>query len=211
MTVARVFIGALALLGAGFFGPVSATAQADEGAARAHFEKGTAYYNLARFKDALMAFEAAYLEKADPTFLYNMAQSHRQMGNAAEAVRFYKTYLRNAPEAANRAEVERRIAELEAQAVVTPKPPVANDAPAVAPAGAITALPPVVARPVSPPVGKLSKDIAGPDEPPVKPLVRRWYVWTAAGALVAIGAFLVFSSGPGNAPACPAMYMCAGR
>src|SRR5687768_15876190 len=89
--------------------------------ARAHFEKGTSFYNLAHFKDALGEFESGYLEKADPVFIYNIAQCHRQMGNIGEALRFYRTYLRSAPKAPNRVEVERRIKDLEAASATETK------------------------------------------------------------------------------------------
>ncbi|HET6283013.1 MAG TPA: tetratricopeptide repeat protein [Polyangia bacterium] len=90
-------------------------------AARANFKQGTVYYNLNRYKDALVEFEAAYLAQPDPAFLFNIAQCHRKMGNTAEAVRFYRTYLREDPRAANRAEVEKRIGELEGGPAVAPR------------------------------------------------------------------------------------------
>ncbi len=49
----------------------------------------------------------------DPVFLFNIAQCHRKMGHDKEAVDFYKSYLRNAPNAPNRADVQKRIQELE--------------------------------------------------------------------------------------------------
>jgi hypothetical protein len=49
----------------------------------------------------------------DPAFLFNIGQCHRKMGHDKEAVSFYKSYLRNAPNAPNRADVQKRINELE--------------------------------------------------------------------------------------------------
>ena len=45
--------------------------------------------------------------------LFNIAQCHKNSSQPEEAIRFYKNYLRNAPNAANRADVEKRIAEME--------------------------------------------------------------------------------------------------
>jgi hypothetical protein len=89
--------------------------------AKANFKQGTVYYNLNRYKEALVEFEAAYLAQPDPAFLFNIAQCHRKMGNTADAVRFYRTYLREDPKAANRVEVEKRIGELEGGPVGAPR------------------------------------------------------------------------------------------
>lgn len=105
----RAFVIAL-LLTAG-----SSTAMAeDRQAAKQAFEDGQKYYNLNQFGDALEAFKKAYWNYPEPTFLYNIAQCHRLLKHKAEAVEFYKSYLRNAPSTPRRAEVQRLIADLEA-------------------------------------------------------------------------------------------------
>jgi hypothetical protein len=81
--------------------------------ARQHTQQGTAFYNLDRFSEALAEYQAAYLAAPDPALLFNIAQCHRRMGNRAEASDYYRKYLRSAPQAPNRAEVERRLQELE--------------------------------------------------------------------------------------------------
>jgi tetratricopeptide (TPR) repeat protein len=85
------------------------------GEAKAHSNRGTSMYNLGRFSEALAEYEAAYLAVQDPPFLFNIAQCHRKMGKNKEALESYRTYLRVAPEAPNRAEVQKRISELEHQ------------------------------------------------------------------------------------------------
>ncbi len=95
---------------------VAATAPAradDTSAAREHYQKGTSYYDLGRWTDAIKEFEAAYEIKNDPALLYNLAQSYRQAGNSEQALHFYRTYLRRVPKAPNRAEIEGRITQLE--------------------------------------------------------------------------------------------------
>ncbi len=84
--------------------------------------QGTSYYNLARYKDALGEYEAAYLTIPEPALLYNIAQCHRKLGNRKEALGFYKSYLRTAPGASNRADVKRLVAELEVSAKGTSQP-----------------------------------------------------------------------------------------
>jgi len=84
--------------------------------AKAHANRGTNMYNLGRFSEALTEYEAAYLAIQDPPFLFNIAQCHRKMGKNKEALDSYHTYLRVAPDAPNRAEVQKRISELEHQA-----------------------------------------------------------------------------------------------
>jgi tetratricopeptide (TPR) repeat protein len=83
--------------------------------AKAHANRGTNLYNLGRFSEALAEYEAAYLAIQDPPFLFNIAQCHRKMGKNKEALDSYRTYLRVAPEAPNRTEVQKHISELEHQ------------------------------------------------------------------------------------------------
>jgi hypothetical protein len=78
-----------------------------------HFTQGTRHYELGHFQEALTEYEAAYMEVPDPVFLFNIGQCHRKMGHDKEAASFYKSYLRNAPNAPNRADVQKRINELE--------------------------------------------------------------------------------------------------
>jgi tetratricopeptide (TPR) repeat protein len=94
-----------------------------ETAAKAHYTRGTSYYNLGRFREALAEYEAAYLAVQDPPFLFNIAQCNRKMGRDQEALGAYRSYLRVAPAASNRLEVQKRIAELEREtraAAMTP-------------------------------------------------------------------------------------------
>lgn len=84
-----------------------------ETAAKAHYGRGTSFYNLGRYGEALAEYEAAYLAVQDPPFLFNIAQCQRKMGKTEEALAAYRSYLRVAPNAPNRPEVQKRIAELE--------------------------------------------------------------------------------------------------
>jgi tetratricopeptide (TPR) repeat protein len=124
----RWFLFARAMLGAASL----AQAQDDAGLARAHFNKATRFYEVGDYQQALDEFKAAHMAKADSAFLFNIAQCHRQLGHLDQAVTLYKRYLAASPNAANRAEVEKRIADLEAELAAakasvpppTPPPPV---------------------------------------------------------------------------------------
>jgi len=81
----------------------------NKAAAKEHYQRGTSFYDLGRYDDAIKEFEAAYQLKNDPAFLYNLAQSYRQAGKHEQAVHFYKTYLRYVPKAPNKADIEEKI------------------------------------------------------------------------------------------------------
>jgi hypothetical protein len=82
-------------------------------AARPYYEKGATEYNLGHFGDAIAQFEKAYELDPAPILLFNIAQAHRQNGNNERAAFFYRRYLEQEPNAANRADVEKRIKDLE--------------------------------------------------------------------------------------------------
>lgn len=117
----------------------SAAARADEDEAErksralALLKEGRSRYDLGRFEEAITLFEASYQVWPYPETLYNLAQAHRQLKHYDRAVFYYRSYLRNKPDAANRAEVEERIAELEgliqAQEQSAEKPPEGTQVP----------------------------------------------------------------------------------
>ena len=109
-----------------FAGARAAHAAPDESqlaVAKQHYAAATKFYDLAEYEGALREFKEAYRAVEDPAFLFNIAQCHRKLGHAPDAITFYRNYLRRAPQAANRAEVERRIAELERAPAARPPGP----------------------------------------------------------------------------------------
>ena len=78
-----------------------------------HYERGTTLFDLAKYLEAAKEFEAAYELKQNAAFLFNIGQAYRLAGKSELAIGFYKSYLRRLPTAANKPEVEARIAELE--------------------------------------------------------------------------------------------------
>ncbi|HVU51944.1 MAG TPA: hypothetical protein VHL80_14705, partial [Polyangia bacterium] len=62
--------------------------------AREHYEQAVAHYNLDELAPALAEFREAYRLKPDPSFLFNIAQCHRKLGETDAALDFYRKYLR---------------------------------------------------------------------------------------------------------------------
>ena len=89
--------------------------------ARALYRSGTAHYNLAEYKEALIDYKEGYRLKSDPAFLFNLGQCHRQLGEPEEAAIAYRAYLRSATKATNRREVEQFIADADAAALAKAK------------------------------------------------------------------------------------------
>jgi tetratricopeptide (TPR) repeat protein len=106
---------ALALLLA-LFAPTPAHAADDQATVaklRELYDRGTEHYNLMEYKQALESFKSAYHLRHDPTFLFNIAQCHRQLGAFSEAAGFYRAFLRESSDLKNREQVEKLIAEMD--------------------------------------------------------------------------------------------------
>jgi tetratricopeptide (TPR) repeat protein len=98
------------------------TASCSAAAAREHYRRGTTLYDLGNYLAAAAEFAKAYGCRDDAVLLYNIAQSYRLARRMPEARDYYHAYLERAPRASNRAEVERKIADLDQQLVVIPIP-----------------------------------------------------------------------------------------
>ncbi len=79
--------------------------------AKALFAKGNEHYNLGEFVQALELYRRAYRAMPLPAFLFNIAQCHRKLGQHADAVTMYQSYLVGVPDAQNKALVESLITE----------------------------------------------------------------------------------------------------
>src|SRR4051812_43992999 len=95
----------------------AAPAVADDATARAKalYQLGTKHYQVGEYRQALDAFKAGYLAKPNAAFLFNLGQCHRMLGELDEEVREYRAYLRESPNAPNRADVEGFIAGADAE------------------------------------------------------------------------------------------------
>jgi tetratricopeptide (TPR) repeat protein len=155
----------------------------------AHFQQGRRLYQVSDYRAALDEFKRGFLLKDDPVFLFNIAQCHRQLGDRKEALTFYKRYLAGSPDAENRSQVEKLIADLEKTPERAPPASATPDAALSGPTGT-QPRPPVgtAAVPVTfqPEPGKPIYVSGAPGNTPGPPPSTRWWIWATAGA-VAIG------------------------
>lgn len=93
---------------------------ADEATARKNFDDGERAYNLGEFPRAVELFKQAYDQWPEPTFLFNVAQTYRQIGDCKQALFFYKRFLALKEQDAKKPvrpqlkeEIEKRIIELD--------------------------------------------------------------------------------------------------
>src|SRR4051794_8516957 len=77
--------------------------------AQKRYEAGMASYHLEEYDKAIEEWQAGYRLKPAPQFLYNIAQAYRLSKRPEKALGFYQKYLKLAPKASNRVEVERHI------------------------------------------------------------------------------------------------------
>jgi tetratricopeptide (TPR) repeat protein len=82
--------------------------------ARALFARGIRLYDRQRYTQALRVFTRAYQLAPAPPIVFNIAQCHQALGADERAVESYELYLQVAPDAPNRAAVERKIRQLRA-------------------------------------------------------------------------------------------------
>jgi tetratricopeptide (TPR) repeat protein len=159
-----------------------ATAQKLTPKAQEKYNQGKISYDVGEFDAAIAAWKEGYKLSSEPIFLYNIAQAYRHAGNINQALFFYRSYLRNAPDAANRKIAEDRIDELERLQAQEPKDP-GRETPAKDPT------PPDRPTVVAPP---------GPPPPPPPPgRGKRLAGLATAGAgvaLVGLGSFFLLDA-----------------
>ena len=86
----------------------------DKAAAKQAAEQATTDYKLGNFEAALAGYSEAYRLYPAPKLLFNIAQCHRNLGHYEQAIHFYEGYLRELPDARNRADVEALLEETRA-------------------------------------------------------------------------------------------------
>jgi hypothetical protein len=206
----------LALLLVAALAPENARAEGppkqDEKEARRLFQSAELSFNVGKFPEALADYQAAYEAKPLPGFLFNIAQCYRNMGDYERARFFFRRYLSLDPRTPNRRRVEALIDEMTrklaekppaapsaAEPPKTVEPPKAADAPGTGEAPPTDQAPKVADAPVTsplaapPPPAATATFIDAPAAPqPDRPVWRRWWLWTAAGVVVAGGAVAAF-------------------
>ena len=131
--------------------------QAQKDEVKLHYQRATRAYDLQKYQEAIDEYQKAYEISGDPPMLYNIAQAYRLADQPAEAVRYYRRFLQRMPNARNREDVERKIADQEKLAEQRKKAEPVAPPPSTTP----TKPPPIVE--VKPP----------PPTPPVAPPRRR--------------------------------------
>ncbi len=191
MRCIRSSLGLLALLfvAAAQSGLPARTAHAQpvtpEESARAHHEQGRLQFSLGRFETAISEFRKAYELRADPSFLFDIAEAYRSLGAPERAVFFYRRYLTTHPNPPNRPEVEAQIAMIEP--TIPPEGSIGPTSLRLSPA----APPEVLAAPLLARERVVTADERG--------VIGKWWFWTAVGTLAAVGATVaIFAFGEGS-------------
>jgi tetratricopeptide (TPR) repeat protein len=102
----------MTVMGFAAWWPSTADAQPPENPddrARLLFESGRDAYELGRYDDAYEYFARAYDLSGHAELLFNMGSALDRARRDREAIAAYETYLRTAPEPANRERVEQRL------------------------------------------------------------------------------------------------------
>jgi tetratricopeptide (TPR) repeat protein len=184
-----LWLSALVLLA-----PMSAlagsTCPADSAAkARIFYEEGAKRYRLGDLAAAVEQFKQAYLICPSPKLLYNLGQAYRQLKDNEKAIYFYKQFMSaTAPDDPQKAEVEKMIAQLQAQQspkTEPPPPPVAS---------------PAVSAPAPTPAPPRADLVASaPRSEDRRPLAKRGWFWGAViGSAAAVGLAVGLGVGLGS-------------
>ncbi|HLL22303.1 MAG TPA: tetratricopeptide repeat protein [Kofleriaceae bacterium] len=119
---------------------LTVTAYAQSPDAKAHARRGVALYNLAKYEEAIAAFEQAYTLFQSDALLFNLAQAHRQLGHCEIAVGYYKRFMAGSPAPTLAAQVETLLPKLETACRAKderPAGPVSTHEPAAPPSPAV--------------------------------------------------------------------------
>ncbi len=100
--------------------PAAATGDAAMAEAKQHFETGRNAYNAGDYVTAIHEFKAAEQLRPSPILSYNIGLANEKLGKRRVAVKYYKRYLEQQPNAANKAEVEGKVSTLEAEIAAEP-------------------------------------------------------------------------------------------
>jgi len=84
--------------------------------AREHFDKAQTLYKNGKYVEAAKEFQAAYDSRPFAQFLFNIGAAYEKQRKYAKAVEFYQRYLKEEPNASDRASVNKRIAVLQKEA-----------------------------------------------------------------------------------------------
>jgi tetratricopeptide (TPR) repeat protein len=222
MRIRNIIVLSWILLLTTFGGVAKADGKADRAKAKKLFEDGQVHYTVGRFHEALEDYSKAYELAHLPGFLFNIGQCHRELKEYDRALFFYEGYLREKPEAKNRAMVEDLIAE--AKRKIAEQEEKKRRESQMAVNGVATGSrnrKPIGASALSPDVkngvfsnadgegtGATSNILHVSESPKAQeatPLYEKWWFWTIVGGAVAIAAggtiYAISSGGNERMPA----------
>jgi tetratricopeptide (TPR) repeat protein len=185
MTVA-LMVGLVVALGAP---PVARADDAATEQAKKYNAEAKKRFNLGNFSEAAALYKKAYESKPIAEFLHNVAQCYKRMAaleHLEKALFYFESYLNNAPESPSRPDVEAEIAELKRQIHVLRQGRLrtAGKTRPAAPAAAVT-----------PPATEARA--------PSTPIYKRWWFWTAIGAVVVGGTVAAVAATTGGSSRMP--------
>jgi tetratricopeptide (TPR) repeat protein len=159
-----------------FFAIVGGTARAGAVAeANAVAADGAARFARGDFAGALVAFQRAnYLNLDEPSYYKNIGDCYRGLYNTGEAIRFYRLYLREKPNAADRESVKATIALLQREPLRLPPSPDARTGTRAETSMGTSA-------------GTETTSLVEGAQPARRPVYKKWWFWTMLGGAVAVG------------------------
>ncbi len=128
--------------------------------AREEFALGRRAWDEARFEDAIKHYQRAMELKYSPLLHYNIGLAYEKLDQPANALTEFRRYLKAEPHARNKAEVRRRISELEHRVAAPPA-----TAPTPAPKPATPAPKPATPAPTPRPAAPRPRPIVLPPGP----------------------------------------------
>jgi tetratricopeptide (TPR) repeat protein len=162
-----------------------ADAKDNKAKARDAYRLGTQHYDLGEYREALQEFKEAYRKVEDPSFLFNIAQCHRQLGDKQEAIRFYRTYLIKAGDAPNREEVNKMVAKLEK--AIADEQAVKTSPPSGTIGSATDKQPPVEVKQQPEEVKQQPAPVETREQPPVAQRPKLWWIGVLVGGVAVVG------------------------
>jgi tetratricopeptide (TPR) repeat protein len=183
--------------------PMSAPATQDDEVGR-HVTLGQRHLERGRYQDAIAEFRRAYELRADPRFLYDIAEAYRQLGIVDRALFFYERYRAALSNAPDRASVEATVEDTVEDKIAELRPVRgrAGGGPAASAPGPVPSLDhDVVIVPVTARDTPLAEAPAHP--PRHRSVWRRWWVWTALGVVIAAGITAAALMGSDGGPSAP--------
>jgi len=109
----RIVIALTFLLATAAALPAAAAPTGNKALAKKLFEQGEVYYQQGDFTKALGYYKRAHKTYRHPAFIFNIAQCHRQLKQWTKALFSYRLFLSEQPTSPNKAEVLRRIKQME--------------------------------------------------------------------------------------------------